>query len=262
MDTWSAALGGYITAMKAGNRADGTVRLHRHYLNQVINEHADPWSVTVSDLQTIMASPTWNAETRKSARSVYQGFYRWAASMGYVEESPAAALAPVRVPTAEPRPAPEWVVDAVVNHADERIRFMGMLAAQLGMRCREIALVHADDISLRRLRVHGKGGKIRTAWVSDDRLYELLTGVRGWAFEGLPGKPMSAGHVSHLLGAALPGSWTAHTLRHRAATRAHDVTRDLPAVSKMLGHSKIETTQRYVAISDDAVMRAYQAAAA
>lgn len=42
-----------------------------------------------------------------------------------------------------------------------------------------------------------------------------------------------------------------HSLRHRYATRMYETTHDLLLVSKLLGHSSVETTQIYVAMPDD-----------
>lgn len=261
MDSWDAAVGGYTTAMKAANRADTTVRLHRHYLAQLSRQHASPASVTLEDLRTLLAERSWGAEARKSARAVYRGFYRWAVGSGLLESSPAEGLEPISVPMSAPRPTPELLVGQLLRDDDERIRFMGLLAAQLGMRCAEISVVHERDFDGRRLRVHGKGSKIRSAFVVDDDLAQLLASVRGWAFPG-PNGHLSAGHVSRLLSRALPQGWTAHTLRHRAATVAHEATGNILAVSTMLGHSHVNTTQRYTAVSDRAVLAVYKAAAA
>jgi site-specific recombinase XerD len=63
--------------------------------------------------------------------------------------------------------------------------------------------------------------------------------------------------MSALLG---PG-WTAHSLRHRFATRAYAGERDLLTVQQLLGHSSVATTQRYTQIPDDALRRAVMAVA-
>lgn len=261
-DPWNQAIGDYLVAMAAGNRAPKTRNLHRHYLSQLARAvPASPWAVRLEDLREVLAAHPWGAEARKSARTVYRGFYAWAVDSGLISLSPAEKLEAIRVPPAAPRPAPEFIVRRLEAETDDRLRFMGLLAARLGMRCAEIAAVHSHDFDGRRLLVHGKGGKTRTAFVVDEDLVQLLGGVRGWAFPG-PHGPMTAGHVSRLLSRALPPGWTAHTLRHRAATVAHEATGDIFAVSKMLGHSQVATTQRYVAVSDRAVIAAYRAAAA
>lgn len=41
--------------------------------------------------------------------------------------------------------------------------------------------------------------------------------------------------------------WSAHKLRHRYASRGFSGTRNLVAVQRNLGHSSLQTTQRYIA---------------
>lgn len=137
---------------------------------------------------------------------------------------------------------------------------MVMLAAQLGLRVSEISRVHADDLDVDVLLVHGKGGKEREVPVLDVWLLRRLEAVEGWAFPNGHGGHLSPGHVTRLLSAALPGRWTAHTLRHRFATDALAGSNDLLAVMRLLGHSKPETTMRYTEVVDERMRRAARAA--
>ena len=261
MSNWSEAMEEYLTAMNAANRGKGTIRLHRHKLDGLARRHPDPWAVTLRDLRSMLANDRWAPETRKSSRTVYRGFYRWAHGMGYMETWIGEHLETIRVPEAAPRPAPELVIQRLLKTADRRTCFMAMLGAYAGLRASEIAKVHETDFDGYRLLVHGKGGKERLLPIRHPGLLKYLQEVRGYAFPG-PNGPMTPGHVTKLLSRALDGHWTAHTLRHRAATKAHDGTHDIFAVSKMLGHSRVETTQRYVFVGEDAIAAALDAAAA
>lgn len=259
--TWPAALEGYFTAMRAAGRSPGTIRLHRHYLGLLADAQRAPWRVTTGDLQQLLGVEHWAPETRKGARSVFRGFYRWGHGAGLVDVDPAAGLDPVRVPKAVARPAPEHVVLAALVAADARTRLLILLAAYAGLRCAEIARVHSGDVIVDVLRVHGKGGKTRDVPLEPGELLDRLRIVDGWVFPGGTSGHLSPGHVSRLLSVALPAGWTGHTLRHRMATRAYRGTRDLLAVSAVLGHSRPETTQRYILLPDDAVRAAVAAAA-
>lgn len=262
--TWAGALALYDNAMVAAKRSAGTIRLHRHYLAQLREVAPRPWSVTTAQLQELMASRPWSAETMKSARTVYRGFYRWGHGMGFSQDDPALGLERVRVPAGIPRPTPEHVVRQLLRDPDDRIGLMGMLAALAGLRCAEIAQVRPEADYLAEvgvLIVHGKGGKVREVPIVDDRLsWALKSAPAGWLFPNGHGSHMSPGHVSRLVSRALPEGWTAHTLRHRCASVAYAGTRDLLAVGAMLGHSRPETTQRYVRMPDDAVRAAAMAA--
>jgi integrase/recombinase XerC len=61
------------------------------------------------------------------------------------------------------------------------------------------------------------------------------------------------------MAAALPDHWTAHTLRHRFATRANCGSRNLRAVQVLLGHSSVATTERYTAVDADEIRAAMAA---
>lgn len=52
-----------------------------------------------------------------------------------------------------------------------------------------------------------------------------------------------------------------HSLRHRTATRAYAVTRDIVAIKELLGHDSIATTQMYTLVDEDSVRTAMLAAA-
>lgn len=269
--SWYAAIGAFTVALKAARRSSGTIRLYRHYLSALARTCADPWDVSTADLRGVLARGDWSAETAKSARTAYRAFYRWAHVDGLVTVNPAAALEAVRVPAATPRPAPETVVAQAVAHPDPRIARMAMLAAYCGLRAAEIAVVHSTDVSAdlvgTTLRIHGKGGKVRTVPVMHAMLAGWLHSLDGYAFPSVSANGqirdhLSPGHVSRLLAEALPDGWTAHTLRHRCATVAYAGTRDLLAVGTVLGHSRPETTQRYVRLPDDAARAAMRAAAA
>lgn len=237
--------------MKAANRSPGTMRLHRHYLNQLADVSASPWRVSERMLLDLVTSRGWGPEAMKSARSVYRGFFRWAHGSGYLDHDPALVLPTVTVPTRVARPAPEVVVRRAVADVDDRMRLMVQLAAFGGLRVREIAVVHADDLLGDVLLVHGKGGKEREVPIEEPALLDRLLLVRGYAFPNRwSGKPISAGHVSRIMSAALPRGWTAHNLRHRYASQAYAGTADLLSVMELLGHSRPETTQRYVRTSD------------
>lgn len=238
------------------------MRLHRHYLNHVREYVPSPWSATTRQLRAALAVPTWAPETRKSARGVMVSFWRWGYGMGYIEADPAAQLAPVRVPAGQPRPVPAEVYAAALEAADERGRLLLKFGRLAGLRCAEIAAVRGRDLAGGLLRVEGKGGRVRTVPIVDlELLGALAIAGEGWVFPNGRGGHLSAGRVSVLLGRLLPGHWTGHTLRHGLGTAAYAGTRDLLAVSELLGHAKPETTKRYVQMPPDALLDAVRAAA-
>lgn len=258
---WARGIADYETALRAAGRAPGTIRLHLYYLALLREQCPNPWTVTTGQLRAVLGGHDWAPETRKSARGAFRSFYRWAYGVGMVAADPALLLDTVRVPQGRPRPTPEHLVHQLLRHPDPRIGLMAMLAAYCGLRCAEIARVHARDLVGDELVIKGKGGKVRAVPVVNARLLAELRRRDGWVFPNGAGSHLSPGHVSRLISRELPEGWTAHTLRHRCASVSFAATRDLLAVGALLGHSRPETTQRYVAMPDDALRAAARAAA-
>lgn len=258
---WQTATKEYLTTLRAANRSAGTIRLHRHYLRYLRGFARTPRAMTRSDVRRALAREGWSAETRKSARSVFVSFYRWALAEGLVDVDPTLGLAGIAVPVGRPRPAPEAVLVQSLAAAGPRERLMLLLAAHAGLRCCEIARVHRRDLVDGMLRVTGKGGKTREVPLLHPELLAAIRGCEGYLFPGRHDGHLSAQWVSRRLARLMPEGWTAHTLRHRMATRAYAGTRDLLAVGEVLGHSKPETTKRYVQMPADALRRAVESAA-
>ena len=188
-------------------------------------------------------------------------FYRWAVLAGHLDQDPTLGLPSVRVPQGQARPTPEAVLHAALGRADERTRTMLLLAAYAGLRCAEVARCRSSDLAEGILYVTGKGGRTRVLPVEHPDLVAAFTRADGWLFPGRDHGHLSPGTVSRILSEALPAGWTGHTLRHRFATRAYAGTRDVLAVGRALGHSRPETTRRYVQLPPDALLAVVRAAA-
>lgn len=59
----------------------------------------------------------------------------------------------------------------------------------------------------------------------------------------------------------LPSGVTIRALRHRFATQAYSIDRDVFTVQQLLGHACPATTQRYVQVSDSSMRRLVDAVA-
>lgn len=213
------------------------------------------------ELLAWLGSMAWSRETRRSVYASLRAFF------GHVGRRDLAECLP-SVPAAEPlpRPTPDRELAAALRAADARTAMILRLAAEAGLRRSEIAQVHADDVGAdllgSSLLVHGKGGKLREVPISEALAAAIrLRAGGGWLLPGAVGGHLSARRVGELATDVLPGGWTLHSLRHRFATRAHAATSDLLAVSRLLGHASVATTQRYVATDAARLRRVANAAA-
>jgi integrase/recombinase XerC len=239
------------------------VNLRRYQMGRFANDHAgsSPWSMEPNDLAEWLARHEWSPETLRSYRSALRSFYGWAHASGLVDADPSRLLRKITTPPPRPRPASERVVTAAIRIADERAWLMLMLGSRHGLRRSEISTVHTADISEAidggpQLLVRGKGGKLRTVPLLDVLAAAIRAAPAGWLFPNGFGSHLSGPHVGVVLRRLLETGTTSHQLRHRFASRAYQATLDIRAVQLLLGHASVATTQRYVAVADNALRAA------
>lgn len=262
---WEPVLEEYAIWLRAAGRPESTVKMRRYQIARFARTTAlAPFAATLDELIEYMGMHSWSPDTKHAHRSALRSFYSWGFSTGRIDADITALLPKVRTRAGKPRPAAEDVVSAALVGAEPRVRLMVALAAQAGLRCREIALVHRRDVERDilgwSLRVHGKGNKERMVPLPDV-LAHRLHDFPGYVFEGQIDGHLSPSYVSKLVSAALPEGVTAHMLRHRFASRAYSLDHDIRAVQELLGHSSVATTQIYTAVATDALRRAAGAAA-
>src|SRR5690606_1693014 len=117
-------------------------------------------------------------------------------------------------------------------------------------------------IESRALVVHGKGNKQRTLPLSNDLATALGARGEGYLFPGNLDGHLSADYIGKIISRLLPVGVTMHALRHRFATSAYNVDRDVFTVQQLLGHASPATTQRYVQVSDTNMRRLVEAVSA
>lgn len=263
--SWECELELWELFLRAAGRAERTVETRVRHVRQLARGlGGSPWGVSSSMLIEWCGAQVWRPETRHAYYASFRGFFSWLHRGGGGD--PAAGLPRVKRPRTLPRPTPESVVRDVLTGADRRTGLIVALAGCAGLRACEIARVHRDDLTGDEvvgfsLRVRGKGGTERAVPLPDWLAQHVReAGGAGWVFPSKYGGHLSPGRVSVLGCHALPDGWSLHSLRHRFATRAYRAERDLLAVQRLLGHSSVETTQRYAEPPHDALRRASAAA--
>ena len=264
---WDRTVSSWLSSLHAKGLSSSTITLYRSHISQLARGLVcPPELVSAEQLERWCAEQQWASETRRSAYIVYGQFF------AHLHErtgaaNPAHSLTSPPPPPREPRPAPEEAIAEALRKADPRVALMIHLGATLGLRIGEIVLIHHDDIEQEVtgpvLRVHGKGNKKRSVPISQEFAYALLEWCErgdGWAFPSQRGEHLQPHSASAILSAALPGKWTAHTLRHRFATMAYEVDRDILTVQRLLGHASVATTMRYARPPREALVRAVQGA--
>lgn len=250
----------YSNYLKAHGHPQGTIEQYINYPSRLCRDLGkSPWQITADDLMEWMARFEWAPNTRKRAHGSLRAFYNWANESGRTTESPTGILKTIKVHDGVPRPCPDDVLEggkAIAKNAEHLMELH--LAAGTGLRRAELAAVAAKHVEIHSgdtwIRVNGKGSKERVIPLPQD-VADWLRG-RVWAFPSKYGGHMQPCSVGKRISRMLRGGWSTHTLRHRYATIAYQRTGDIRAVQKLLGHESIRTTQIYVDVAPDALMRA------
>jgi site-specific recombinase XerD len=160
-----------------------------------------------------------------------------------------------------------------------RYRAALMTAYGAGLRVSEVVALRVGDIDSKRMLVRvqqGKGKKDRYAMLSPRLLEVLRTWWRAthvpsrsgkaspedWLFEGfrrhrhmnVDSLQTACREAARLAG--ISKRVTVHTLRHSFATHLLENGTDIRVIQALLGHTRIDTTARYAAVSPNAVARA------
>jgi integrase/recombinase XerD len=250
---WRPWIEMFIAEMDAARRAPSTIQTRVVRLAHFAREHpdSDPLTVTRVELINYMAQPRWSPSTAHSVRSTLRLFFRMLYELEHRRDNPARTLPPITLPRAMPRPCPDHAIfQALATTSDAQVALAIRIGVQTGMRRVEIARLRPTDVIGQAgnywVHITGKGGHERAVPISDELADQLMAIPTAYVFHNpTTGGPITPRHLGKLVAAALPGHWTAHTLRHRFATTAYAAERDLRAVQELLGHVSPVTTAIY-----------------
>lgn len=207
--------------------------------------------------------------TRYRDWSVLRCFTRWCVLNGHMRTDPTVGVTPPKVPRSAPRKLNTVDATKVARHApDARGRVMVLLMLQECLRCAEVAAIEFGDVDTIELTlaVRGKGGAGQvtrhvaisgeTAAAISYYLAEHPAGAGPLIRSYLrPTRGITAHYVTQMVGqwmkdAGVKGqAWdgkSAHALRHTGASNMAEGGADVLAISRVLGHSNLNTTQIYL----------------
>ena len=261
---------------------------NRHGFNNISN-------ITTDDLRSWMADASKNHARSSLARKVVavRGFFAWCKHVRRISSNPAEILMTPKIENMLPTVLDESQAEELMNSVDaevnnsssssKKIRAIELRNAAIlellyatGMRVGELTSLNIKDINFdaHTVKVTGKGNKQRVvpfgipafkallAWICDDGRKVLLQDSAETAvFLGARGKRIDQRLVREIVHNAAQSARvpdiSPHALRHSAATHMLNGGADLREVQEMLGHSSLNTTQRYTHVSIEALKQRY-----
>jgi len=236
-------------------------------------------------LAYLAARPSWGAASRARAIAALKTFGAWMADSGHVASDPAGSISTPKIPKRLPKfPTGEEMTAFLSNsgrgNRSESVRDTAIahMLGSLGLRRTEIVNLDVSQVDRSRwyLRVIGKGDKERSLPLRG----ECQKAMRAWvahresvAKEGEPalfvndcapsphhGTRIGIGIVYEIArrrsSVAFGRPMSPHKFRHGAFTKLHLDGVSTPAIQKIAGHAKIESTMVYVHASEKEIEEA------
>lgn len=217
-----------------------------------------PSQITPEDLQNVILSVA-TQRTKALYRARYKSIFTAFREMGIISENcdPVKKVPKIKTPRSYPRPLTQNEVNIILDQSEQPTTDMFTLSCYAGLRAMEIAQVRGVDLEEQGdgayIRIpHGKGGTdlaIPAHPLIVDIFDRRKTLGRFWKIR--------ANDVSKLCCAELRKlgiNKSLHCGRHFFATNAYAASGgDLLAVSKLMRHSSVATTQVYAELGNAVV---------
>jgi integrase/recombinase XerD len=130
-----------------------------------------------------------------------------------------------------------------------------------GVRINELVQIKHSDWKQDNLKIFGKGNKVRYIFLPPF-LVRYFKAEKGYLFTGQQGKPLSAEYIRGMIKrraekANFNKNITPHTFRRSFATHLRQKGSRLETIQTLLGHSSIQTTERYIQFDRDSLYEDY-----
>lgn len=155
------------------------------------------------------------------------------------------------------------LLSAARNRKDRRLYMLLLTLGSTGIRISELMFITVEAVKEGRAQIHLKG-KDRTIILQKElrgrlKAYAQKRGIKsGCIFRTRNGSPMDRSNICHdmkklsLEAKVDPCKVFPHNLRHLFARTFYEIEKNLAHLADVLGHSRIETTRIYVAVSASA----------
>lgn len=242
----------YTTHLKAAGRSPNTIRDRRNLLIRLDEELPEGLNaVSTEDLEQWLAPYTgWTLYTY---HTTIRDAFRFFVTCGH-DFDPSSGLAQPRPPDDEPRPATdEQVAQALAELTGVAYRAV-LLAVGDGLRCGEIARLHRQHVNPETLWVSRKGAKTQLLPTHEEVWRHLVAVPPGLVVQTPRGRQFSSTYLSNVVSTALTKigqpDVTLHRFRSSFATRLANAGVHATVIQDLMGHKRLDTTQRYIKVTN------------
>lgn len=186
-----------------------------------------------------------------------QGLFTWAKKMGKIEHSPfdTRAITKFKEQPLQVRHLQPEEQQRLIKVCSEKLRPVVVVGFATGLRMGELRALSWRQVDLGQRVIHVIMSKSRNRAIRLGaglvELFKRLPKRSEFVFTHEAGEPLSKSFIDHEFGRALDRAeiqgFSFHGLRRVFATNFYSETKDIRKLQRVLGHSSIATTERYLA---------------
>lgn len=257
---------GYYVWLRRNTDVSKLVFYWKDFENARLDTPVEVTPIIVNDFLSFVSTlQTYKPKTFHRIISTLSSFYRFLYSQGVVTTNPLTGIDRPRIKQQEVKYLKHnQVLRLIDSIEDPRDKLIVRTIYATGVRVSELCNMNIEDIDFdeHTIRIKGKGDKIRTVFVDEDTLADILkfvgTRIFGPLFVGQQGKHISSRAIQHIFKHYAPAGITPHKIRHSYASELYKRSKNLRVVQENLGHTSIKTTEIYLHTDIDERRQVYQ----
>lgn len=269
----------YLAAIRVEGRSRKTVDRYTWVLGHLIRDSGvSVRNITVYHIRGWIAREAARGiqdSTLKGYREIFSAFFNWLHRENLIERNPMANIGPIKCKKKKRKPLSDVEMEKLCMNCSEtkyplRNRAIVEFLKATGCRISEVTELDRGQVDLQKLEVTvlGKGNKERKVYLTpvagmvlkdyldsrEDENPALFTGRRKERLQPCGIRAM----LNKLAEAAGVENVHPHRFRRTLATNMNRRGMPVEEVAAILGHEKLDTTMKYVALNDDDIKNAYR----
>ena len=266
----------FLGCLTVEGKSKGTIRQYKYSLQRMFKflGNRKYSEIGTADIMAWLAHLKMSgakSSTVRNLRSSVSPFFTWLYDNRMIERNPIDPIKPIKVPSEEKRAFSSEEIDTIrtiCKSPFERALVETLLSS--GLRINELGNLKHEDVDFDKLVVHvknGKGGKDRTVFITPVAKKYLVKYLKWnkhkseYVFTSRLGgryNNNSFGEVMRDMSKRCDIHIHPHRFRRTLATDLARKGMPIQEIQKLLGHSKISTTQGYIETSIDKVESSYR----
>ena len=265
----------YIVSKKIAGLSDKTLYLYKIVLEDFFcTVQKEPERISVNDIRIYLykyqKEHGISNRTLDCRRTIICSYFGWMASEEYIIRNPAINMHPIKYERKHKRAMSQLDLERVRLACEtKREKAIVEVLYSTGCRVTELERLNISDVNFetKEVMLFGKGSKHRTSYLNakaEVALKDYLS-IRTddnpalFVYDRKPYGRLKKSGIEFLIRkmmkrtSGITTHVTPHIFRHTTATTALDRGMSIVDVSKLLGHTRIETTMEYITTNSDSV---------